>query len=167
MLFLFTVFIAVILPTFYHLNKDGVGAQYFVDLYQAQSFFLVFVACFPSSLEKEQCLEKVTNFHTWKKKFHDKSRQLQQQNTILVQAVKCWQNHHNRDGTRKIQYTLIQFPFPRHFLRCYYFSSVAALDLILNDPCFFFSVFSHKTNHQSQKRISFPPLQQERNKKCH
>ena len=30
-----------------------------LHLYHAQKFFLVFVTCFPSSLEKEQCLEKV------------------------------------------------------------------------------------------------------------
>ena len=32
-----------------------------LDLYHTQSFFPVFVACFPSSLEPEQCLEKDTN----------------------------------------------------------------------------------------------------------
>ena len=32
-----------------------------LDLCHAQSFFLVFITCFPSSLEQEQCLEKVTN----------------------------------------------------------------------------------------------------------
>ena len=73
-----------------------------LDLYHTQSFFPVFVTCFPSSLEQEQCLEKVTNSrpsasnlhnlfstllscsqelgkqvtHTWKNFSHGKSRQL-------------------------------------------------------------------------------------------
>ena len=79
----------------------------FLDLYHAQSFFQVFVTCFPSSLKQEQCLEKVTNSrptasnlfstqyscsqelgkkvtHTWKNFSHGKSRQLQQRNTIHI-----------------------------------------------------------------------------------
>ena len=32
-----------------------------LDLYYAQTFFLVFVSYFPSSLYQELCLEKVTN----------------------------------------------------------------------------------------------------------
>jgi hypothetical protein len=32
-----------------------------LDLYHAQSFFQVFVNCFPSSLKQEYCLKKITN----------------------------------------------------------------------------------------------------------
>ena len=53
-----------------------------LDLYHAQSFFLVFVTCFPTSLQQELG-KQVT--HTLKKKSPGKSRQLQQQNTISPQ----------------------------------------------------------------------------------
>ena len=97
-----------------------------LDLYHAQSFFQVFVTCFPSSLKQEQCLEKVTNSrptasnlhnlfstqyscsqelgkkvtHTWKNFSHGKSRQLQQQNSIpeaaLLQQLNVSQNQKSR-----------------------------------------------------------------------
>ena len=43
-------------------NIHGRGSFWSIFL---QSYSAVFLTCFPSPLEQEQCLEKVTNYWTW------------------------------------------------------------------------------------------------------
>ena len=43
----------------------------FLDLYHAQSFFLVFLTWFPSSIEQEQRLEKVIDYRPADSNLHN------------------------------------------------------------------------------------------------